>query len=52
MVESLKSAYSFFDGAEKILDMKRGEGYGADHPELVGLFMLTAAICYCNQVMK
>jgi len=44
MLESLKAAYSFLDGAEKILNMKRGEGYAAEHPELAGLFMLTAAL--------
>ena len=44
MLQSLKAAYSFLDGAEKILDMKRGEGYAAEHPELAGLFMLAAAL--------
>lgn len=44
MLQSLKAAYSFLDGAEKVLDLKRGEGYAAAHPELVGHFMLTAAL--------
>lgn len=44
MLQSLKAAYSFLDGAEKVLDLKRGEGYAAAHPELVGYFMLTAAL--------
>jgi hypothetical protein len=44
MLQSLKAAYSFLDGAEKVLDMKRGEGYAAEHSELAGLFMLTAAM--------
>lgn len=44
IMQSLKTAYLFFGGAEKAIDMKRGEGYAAAHPELVAAFMLTAAL--------
>lgn len=44
MLQSLKTAYVFLDGAEKILSLKRGEDYAAAHPEVVGHFMLTAAL--------
>lgn len=46
VIQSLKDAYLFFDGAEKILDMKKGEGYAAAHPEVVAAYMLTAALNY------
>lgn len=35
IMQSLKTAYLFLGGAEKAIDMKRGEGYAAAHPELV-----------------
>lgn len=44
VIESLKAAYVFLEGAEKILDLKKGEGHAAAHPELVAAFMLTAAL--------
>lgn len=44
MRQSLNVAYLFLDDAEKSLNLKRGEGYAAAHPELAGLFMLTAAL--------
>ena len=46
MMQSLKVAYTFLEGAEKILDLKKGEGYAAAHPDLVAAFMLTAALDY------
>lgn len=46
VIESLKAAYLFLEGAEKILDLKKGEGHAAAHPELVAAFMLTAALDY------
>lgn len=44
MLQSLKVAYVFLEGAEKILDLKKGEGFAAAHPDLVAAFMLTAAL--------
>lgn len=44
VLQSLKAAYSFLDGAEKALDLKHGEGHAAAHPDLVGYLMLTAAL--------
>lgn len=49
VIESLKAAHLFLQGAEKILDLKKGEGYAAAHPELVGAFMLTAALDFHAQ---
>jgi len=46
MLQSLKVAYTFLEGAEKILDLKKGEGYAAAHPDLVAAFTLTAALDY------
>lgn len=46
VIESLKSAYLFLEGAGKILDLKNGEGYAATHPEQVAAFTLTAALDY------
>lgn len=43
-IQSLKSAYLFLEGAEKILDLKKGEGYAAAHPEIVAAYMQTAAL--------
>lgn len=45
-IESLKAAYLMLEGAEKILDLKKGEGHAAAHPELVAAFMLTTALDY------
>ncbi len=51
VIESLKSAYLMLEGAEKALDMKRGEGYAAAHPEIVAAFTLTIALdCHARQV--
>ena len=44
IIQSLKTAYLFLVGAEKVIEVKRGEGYAAAHPELVASFMLTAAL--------
>lgn len=44
MLESLAAADSLLIDAEKSIDLKCGEGYAAAHPELVGHFMLTAAL--------
>lgn len=44
MLESLAAADSLLIDAEKSIDLKYGEGYAAAHPELVGNFMLTAAL--------
>ena len=44
MLQSLKVAYTFLEGAEKILDLKKGEGFAATHPDLVSAFTLTAAL--------
>ena len=44
LLQSLKSAYLFLEGAEKILDLKKGEGYAVAHPEQVAAFMLTVAL--------
>lgn len=57
MLQSLKAASLFLDGAEKIIDLKRGHGYAAAHPEMVGHFMLTAALdfharAHAQQVSK
>jgi len=46
MLQSLKVAYTFLEGAEKILDLKKCEGYAAAHPDLVAAFTLTAALDY------
>lgn len=46
VIESLKSAYLFLEGAEKILDLKKGDGYAATHPEQVAAFTLTAGLDY------
>jgi hypothetical protein len=46
MLQSLKVAYTFLEGAEKILDLKKGEGYAVAHPDLVAAFTLTAALDY------
>ena len=46
MLQSLNTAYLFLEGAEKILDLKKGEGYAAAHPDLVAAFTLTAALDY------
>lgn len=53
MIESLKAAYLFLEGTEKILDMKKGEGYAAAHPDIVAAYMLTAALnCHAQQVAE
>jgi hypothetical protein len=44
MLQSLKVAYSFLDGAEKALDLKYGKGFGAENPELAGLLMIAAVM--------
>lgn len=44
VIESLKSAYLMLEGAEKALDMKRGEGYAEAHPEIVAAFTLSIAL--------
>jgi len=44
MLQSLKAAYSFLDGAEKALDLKYGEGFAAENPELAGLLMIAAVM--------
>lgn len=49
IIQSLKAAYLFLGGAEKAIDMKRGEGYAAAHPELVAAFMLTTALDFHAQ---
>lgn len=49
VIESLKAAYLFLEGAEKILDLKKGEGYAAAHPEIVAAYMLTAAMNFHAQ---
>lgn len=41
---ALEDADAFLIGAEKSIDLKYGKGWAAAHPELVGYFMLTAAI--------
>lgn len=46
VIESLKAAYLFLEGAEKILDLKKCEGYAEAHPEIVAAYMLTAALDY------
>ena len=35
LIQSLKDASLFFEGAEKCIDLKKGEGYAAAHPEVV-----------------
>ena len=49
VIESLKAAYLFLEGAEKILDLKKGEGYAAAHPEIVAAYMLTAALDFYGE---
>ena len=44
VIQSLKDAYLFLEGAEKLLKIKRGEGYAAANPEIVVAYMLTAAL--------
>jgi hypothetical protein len=46
VIESLKAAYLILEGAEKILDLKKGEGYAAAHPEIVAAYMHIAALDY------
>ncbi|PIX04296.1 MAG: hypothetical protein COZ77_07170 [Gallionellales bacterium CG_4_8_14_3_um_filter_54_18] len=48
-VLSLKDAYLFLEGAEKILDLKKGEGYAAAHPEIVAAYMQAAALNFQAQ---
>jgi hypothetical protein len=44
VIESLKATYLFLEGVEKILDLKKGGGYAAAHPEIVAAYMFTAAL--------
>ncbi|TAJ78865.1 MAG: hypothetical protein EPO42_07195 [Gallionellaceae bacterium] len=44
VIESLKASWLFLEGAEKILDLKKGEGYAAAHPEIVAAYMFTASL--------
>ncbi|PIY01082.1 MAG: hypothetical protein CO125_07245 [Hydrogenophilales bacterium CG_4_9_14_3_um_filter_59_35] len=45
----MKDAYLFLEGAEKILDLKKGEGYAAAHPEIVAAYMQAAALNFQAQ---
>ena len=51
-IESLKAAYVFLEGAEKILNLKKGEGFAAAHPDLVAAFTLTAALDFHARAHK
>jgi len=44
VIESLKAAFLMLEGAEKSLDIKRGAGFAATHPEIVAAFTLSIAL--------
>lgn len=53
VIESLKAAFMMLEGAEKSLNLKRGEGYAEAHPEIVAAFTLSIALnCHAQQVAE
>jgi len=53
VIESLKAAFMMLEGAEKSLNLKRGECYAEAHPEIVAAFTLSIALnCHARQVAE
>lgn len=50
VIESLKAVFMMLEGAEKSLNLKRGEGYAEAHPEIVAAFTLAIALdCHARR---
>lgn len=50
VIESLKAAFMMLEGAEKSLNLKRGEGYAEAHPEIVAAFTLAIVLdCHARR---